>query len=67
MAILKLGADPKAVHMATRSRKGYWRISAYSIFQRALNNRELKEWGVPELRCIWIKLHHRAEVKIKVQ
>jgi hypothetical protein len=48
--LLKLGVDPKEVHMATRSRKGYWRMSANSIVQRALNNRELKERGVPELR-----------------
>jgi hypothetical protein len=48
--LLKLGADPKEVHMATRSRKGYWRMSANSIVQRALNNRWLKEQGVPELR-----------------
>jgi hypothetical protein len=48
--LIKLGADPKEVHMATRSRKGYWRMSANSIVQRALNNRELKERGVPELR-----------------
>jgi len=65
--LIKLGADPKEVHMATRSRKGYWRMSANSIVQRALNNRELKERGVPELRSIWIKLHHGAEVKIKAQ
>ena len=42
-------------------------MSANSIVQKALNNRELKERGVPELRSIWIKLHHGAEVKIKAQ
>ena len=63
--LLKLGANPKEVHMATRSRKGYWRMSANSIVQRALNNRWLKEQGVPDLRSIWIKLHHGAELKIK--
>jgi hypothetical protein len=57
----------KEVHIATRRRKGYWRMSANSIVQKALNNRELKERGVPELRSIWIKLHHGAEVKIKAQ
>jgi len=49
--------------MATRSRKGYWRMSANSIVQRALNNRWLKEQGVPELRSIWIKLHHGTATK----
>ena len=36
--------------MATRSRKGYWRMSQNSIVRYALNNRWLKEQGVPELR-----------------
>ena len=56
--LIKLGADPDKVHMASRSRKGYWRMSANSLVQRALNNRRLKEQGVPELREIWIKLHY---------
>ncbi len=34
-----LGADPKHVHMATRSRKGYWRMSQNEIVRLALNNR----------------------------
>lgn len=59
--LIKLGADPKEVHMATRSRKGYWRMSHNSIVQQALSNRWLKEQGVPELRSIWIKLHYGAE------
>jgi RNA-directed DNA polymerase len=62
--LLKLGADPKEVHMATRSRKGCWRMSANSIAQRALNNRWLKERGVPELRSIWIKPHYGEAVKV---
>jgi RNA-directed DNA polymerase len=56
--LLKLGADPKTVHMATRSRKGYWRLSMSSIVCKALTVRWLKEQGVPELREIWIKLHY---------
>lgn len=56
--LLKLGADPKKVHMATRSRKGLWRISMSSIVCKALTDRWLKEQGVPEMRDIWIKLHH---------
>ena len=49
--------------MATRSRKGYWRMSGNSLVQRALNNRWLKEQGVPELRSIWIGLHYGAASK----
>jgi RNA-directed DNA polymerase len=56
--LLKLGADPKKVHMATRSRKGYWRLSMSSIVCKALTDRWLKEQGVPEMRDIWIKLHY---------
>jgi RNA-directed DNA polymerase len=56
--LLKLGADPKKVHMATRSRKGYWRMSQNEIVRCALTDRWLKEQGVPEMRDIWIKLHY---------
>jgi RNA-directed DNA polymerase len=56
--LLKLGADPKKVHMATRSRNGLWRISTCSIVCKALTDRWLKEQGVPEMRDIWIKLHY---------
>jgi RNA-directed DNA polymerase len=61
--LIKLGANPDEVHMASRSRKGYWRMSRNSIVQQALSNRRLKEQGVPELRSIWIKLHHGEAVK----
>ena len=59
--LLKLGANPKKVHMATRSRKGYWRMSRNKIVHQCLNNRWLKEQGVPEMREIWIKLHYGDE------
>jgi hypothetical protein len=61
--LLKLGIRRGEVHMATRSRKGYWRMSSKSLVQRALNNRWLKEQGVPELRPIWIELHYGAGSK----
>ena len=44
--------SPEEVHMATRSRKGYWRMSANSILQRALTNRWLHEHGVPDMRTL---------------
>ncbi len=56
--LLTLGADPEEVHMATRSRKGYWRMSSNSIVQRALTNRWLHEQGVPDMRTLWITLHY---------
>jgi RNA-directed DNA polymerase len=56
--LIKLGINPSRVRMASRSRKGYWRMSSNSLVQAALNNQWLKEQGVPELRYIWIKLHY---------
>ena len=56
--LIKLGANPKKVHIATRSRKGYWRMSRNMIVQQCLTNRWLKEQGVPEMKEIWIKLHY---------
>lgn len=62
--LLALGADPEQVHMATRSRKGYWRMSANSIVQRALNNRWLHGQGVPDMRTLWIALHYGPKARI---
>ena len=59
--LLALGADPATVHMATRSRKGYWRMSQNEIVRYALNNRWLEEQGVPDMRAIWIALHYGAK------
>ena len=61
--LIKLGANPDEVHMASRSRKGYWRMSRNSIVQKALSNHWLKEQGVPDLRSIWIKLHYGATAR----
>ena len=49
--MLALGADPDKVHMATRSRKGYWRMSQNEIVRFALNNRWLEEQGVPDMNA----------------
>jgi RNA-directed DNA polymerase len=62
--LLALGIDPKEVHMATRSRKGYWRMSANSIVQRALTNRWLQEQGVPDMRTLWIVLHYGPNARV---
>ena len=50
--------------MATRSRKGYWRMSANSIVQRALTNRWLQEQGVPDMRTLWIVLHYGPNARV---
>ena len=62
--LLALGISPEVVHMATRSRKGYWRMSANSIVQRALNNRWLHEQGVPDMRTLWIALHYGPQARV---
>ena len=62
--LLLLGADPGTVHMATRSRKGYWRMSQNEIVRYALNNRWLEEQGVPDLRAIWIVLHYGPKAQV---
>jgi len=61
--LIALGADPVTVHMATRSRKGYWRMSQNEIVRHALNNRWLKEQGVPDLRAIWMVLHYGTDAR----
>jgi RNA-directed DNA polymerase len=62
--LLALGADPATVHMATRSRKGYWRMSQNEIVRYALNNRWLEEQGVPDMRTVWIVLHYGPKARV---
>jgi RNA-directed DNA polymerase len=59
--LLALGINPGKVRMATRSRKGYWRMSQNSLVRTALNNRWLEEKGVPDMRAVWIVLHYGAK------
>lgn len=62
--LLSLGIPREEVHMATRSRKGYWRMSSNSILQRALTNQRLHEQGVPDLRTLWIMLHYGPKARV---
>jgi RNA-directed DNA polymerase len=62
--LLALGIDPSKVHMATRSRKGYWRMSQNEIVRVALNNRWLEEQGVPDMRAVWIVLHYGPKARV---
>ena len=62
--LLALGIPREEVHMATRSRKGYWRMSSNSIVQRALTNRWLQEQGVPNMRTSWIVLHYGPKARV---
>ncbi len=56
--LIALGIKPEKVKLASRSRKGYWRMSGNSIVQMALTNNYLLEQGVPDLRSIWIEIHY---------
>ena len=62
--LIALGIAPGEVHKATRSRKGYWRMSQMSLVRHALNNRWLEEQGVPDVRAIWIKLHYGPDARV---
>jgi len=62
--LLSLGADPATVHMASRCRKDYWRASQIEIVRYALNNRWLEEQGVPDMRAVWIVLHHGPDARV---
>lgn len=56
--LLCLGIRREEVHLASRSRRGYWWMSNNGIVKRALNNAWLAERGVPNLKAQWIELHY---------
>ena len=62
--LLALGIPREEVHMATRSRKGYWRMAGNSIVQRALTNEWLYAQGVPDMRKSWIVLHYGDKARV---
>jgi RNA-directed DNA polymerase len=56
--LLALGIPRDEVKLASRSRKGYWRMAGNSILQRALTNQWLWDHGVPHMRQQWVHLHY---------
>ena len=60
--LIQLGADRDTVYLASRSRKGYWRMSSNSIVQRALNVQWLKDQGVLSLADLWIAYTYPPKV-----
>ena len=56
--LLALGIPRDEVKLATRSRKGYWRMAENSIVQRALTKQWLWHQGVPNMRQQWVDLHY---------
>ena len=59
--LLRLGASRAEVHLASRSRKGCWRMSTNSIVQAALTNEWLDKQGVPNLQALWIAYHYPTQ------
>ena len=62
--LIKLGVSPEEVKMASRSRKGYWRMSQNSLVRLALNNTYLKEQGVPSMRELWVRFKYGDKARI---
>jgi len=56
--LIALGISPEEVKLASRIRKGYWRMSGKSIVQRARTKSWLHQQGLPELRPLWVTLHY---------
>jgi len=56
--LLGLGIGREEVHLASRSRKGPWRMSHTSIVNRALSVEWLKRQGVPSLEKQWIAIRY---------
>jgi len=52
--LLKMGIGKDEVKMASRSRKGPWRISANSILHRAMNTDWLARQGLCSLSQMWV-------------
>ena len=57
------GIPAEEVHMASRSRMGYGRMSGNRFVQRALTNAWLHGQGVPDLRTSWITLHYGEKAR----
>ena len=56
--LLRLGIGRHEVHMASRSRKGHWRMSNNSLVKRAMTNDWLAEQGVPSLEKQWVSIRY---------
>lgn len=56
--LIKRGIAPEKVKKASRSRKGYWRMSRNSLVGIALNNKYLAQQGVPSIRELWVRFKY---------
>ncbi len=60
--LLSLGIGRNEVKLATRSRKGPWRMSRNGIVQRGMSKRWLAQQGVPSIVEQWITIHYPNQV-----
>ena len=56
--LLALGIGRDEVHLASRSRKGHWRMSRNSIVHRAMTDAWLHGQGVPDLVKQWVDIRY---------
>ena len=56
--LLRLGINREKVHMASRSRKGPWRMSQNSLVRIAMTNEWLDQQGVPSIAKQWINIRY---------
>jgi len=54
----RLGINREKVHMASRSRKGPWRMSQNSLVRIAMTNEWLDQQGVPSIANQWISIRY---------
>lgn len=62
--LIQRGIAPERVKLATRSRKGYWRMAGNSLLQIALNNDYLKSQGLPSLRDLWLVFKYEDKAQL---
>ena len=56
--LISLGIDRDEVKLASRSRKGHWRMCQNSLVRIALNNDWLSDQGVPSIKEQWISVYY---------
>jgi len=56
--LLSLGIGKAEVKLASRSRKGHWRMSHNSVVQRAMTNEWLTSQSVPSLTKQWKSIRY---------
>ena len=62
--LIKLGIAADEVRKASRARKGYWRMSRNSLVSMALNNKYLKEQGVPSMWDLWVRFKYGDKARV---